>query len=106
MATDGEVFRDVMASLWKKRYNNLTAEERQGIHTAIEEMPPLSDPHGVLRGLRLAHKKTADAPTTAEQSSSMETFDLDNLYQVAEEYDKLCEKYRIGNNVRWSVKLG
>ena len=95
-----------MSSLWKGRYNNLTTEERQGVHAAIETQPPLSDPHGVLRRLRLAHKKTADAPTTAEQFSSMETFDLDNLNEVAEEYEKLSGKYREEEEIEMASKTG
>ena len=86
---DTEMFRTIMSSLWSERYKNLTTEERQGVHAAVEMQPEIADPHRVLQALKLAHKQMDD---TADEFPTMETFDLDNLDEVAKVYDELCRK--------------
>ena len=92
--TDTEKFRHAMSSLWTERYNKLTTEERQRLNAAIAAQPTISDPYSVLRVLKDAHKLMNDLGTTPDEVPPMETFDLDNLEEVAETYDELCQKYK------------
>lgn len=89
---DTEMFRTIMSSLWSERYTNLTTKERQGVHAAVEMQPEIADPHRVLQALKLAHKQIDDVSATADGFPTMETFDLDNLDEVAKVYDELCQK--------------
>ena len=92
--TDTEKFRQATSSLWTERYNKLTTEERQRLNAAIATQPIVSDPDSVLRVLKDAHKLMNDLGTTPDEVPPMETFNLDNLKEVAETYDELCQKYK------------
>ena len=75
-----------MKSIWMEPYNNLTPEERQSAHAAMETQPT--------EALKLAHKQMSDNVATADQSQSMDTFDLGNLDKVAKTYDHLSKMYK------------
>ena len=92
--TDTERLRTEVSALWKEKYNNLTTEERKEVHKAIKRSPMISDPRTVVQALNLANK-TEHVLIRANGVLPSETFDLANLDQVAEEYNKLCNKYKL-----------
>ena len=92
---EASTLRRAISSLWKERYDTLTASERQGVRSAIASSPAIADPLSVLRTLRRAHEHMGDVSTAvgmAGQFAAMEGFDLGNLDDVAEEYEELCLK--------------
>lgn len=93
--TGAETLRGEMISLWKDKYESLTMEQREEVLTAVSsETITILDPHSLLKELKLAQEQMMDVPATADEPSSMKTFALDNLDEVAEEYDELCQKYK------------
>ena len=69
------------------------------MRAAIASQPTIADPLSVLRTLRRAHESMGDVSTAvtagmAGQFAAMESFDLGNLDEVAEEYEELCLEYR------------
>lgn len=60
---------------------------------AAKGQPGIANPGSVLQGLLHAHKQLGDVPTIADQSTTMETFDLGNLEEEIEKYEELWQKY-------------
>lgn len=80
-----------MSSLWEERYNSLSTAERQKVDAGIKADPTKPDPDRVLRALQQAHKQMVEGPAAmADQVSSMDSFDLDKLDDVAKDYDEIC----------------
>ncbi|KAL9131929.1 MAG: hypothetical protein Q9175_006655 [Cornicularia normoerica] len=84
----------VMSSVWKEQYQNLTPEQKQRLHAAIDMHPAISEPQAVMRALKFAHKQMTDVPAMADQFQPMKTFDLGNLDEVAKTYDMRCKIYK------------
>ena len=83
-----------MSALWKERYANLTADARGRLRKTLESSPEFSDPRILVEKLQLVHKQMKDMPTTADDFPAKETFDLNDLDEVAEKYDELCQLYQ------------
>ena len=80
----------VMCSSCKEIQNNLPPAKAQKLCEFVGLLPTVSVPPVVKLALQLALKMMNDTPAIVDHYSPMETFDLDNLVEVAEEYDKLC----------------
>ena len=76
------------------KYNTLTPQEREKLHASIAMSPTIKNPKAVMQALTLAQKQMNDEPTMADDFPPMETFDLDNLDEVAKTYDGLCKGYK------------
>ena len=87
--TVAENLRAKVYASWKAKNNSLPTEEREKVHTAIKESPLILDP----QALHLVDKQLEDLLPTADKVPWKKTFDLADLDQVAEEYDKLCQNY-------------
>ena len=92
--TGTETLLAEMSSSWKEKYDSLTIEEHERVRAAIISQPTLSDPNSLLQALKLAYKQIKDMPAAADEPPSRKSFALDNLEEVAEEYDELCQKYK------------
>ncbi|CAD6591426.1 MAG: hypothetical protein ASARMPRED_005383 [Alectoria sarmentosa] len=91
---DYEKLSSVMTSSWMVKYNTLTPQEREKLHASIAMSPTIKNPKAVMQALTLAQKQMNDEPTMADDFPPMETFDLDNLDEVAKTYDGLCKGYK------------
>lgn len=91
---DYEKLSSVMTSPWIEKYNNLTPQEREKLHASIAMSPMIKNPKAVMQALTLAQKQMNDEPAKADDFPPMETFDLDNLDEVAKTYDGLCKGYQ------------
>lgn len=92
--TEYEKLSSVMTSSWIEKYKNLTPQERQKLHASIAMSPTIKNPKAVMQALTLALKQMNDEPAMADDLPPMETFDLDNLDEVAKTYDGLCKGYK------------
>ena len=93
--TGVEKLRTRMSALWKEKYNELTAEEREKADKALAEMPILSDPRSVVQELNLTTMRIKDALAATDEDKTKDTFDLADLDQVAEQYDERCGMYDV-----------
>lgn len=93
--TDAEKLRNRVSSLWEKTYDKLTNEEREKVQTAISMLPTTLDPRNVLESLHLADDQVQLVMSTDGEVEVKETFDLSGMNKVIEQYDKLCQKYKI-----------
>ena len=82
-----------MSTIWRDKFNKLTPKERLRLCAAIKKDPAILEP---TRALQLAHEQMSDETITADQLKSRDCFDLDNLEEVAETYDKVCQMYKDG----------
>lgn len=82
-----------ISSQWKEKYKIFPIEQQEDVRAAISSKTNLN-PYSTLKSLKLAHKQIMDVPATADEPSSIKTFALDNLDEVAEEYDELGQKYK------------
>ena len=89
--TGDTTFGIEMTSIWSENFNNLTPEEYQRMQASMKMQPPISNPS---EALKLAHKQMIDDAGTADQFPSIDTFDLDNLDEVAKTYDHLSKMYK------------
>lgn len=83
----------VICSSCKEMQNNLPLAKAQKLCEFVGLLPTVSVPPVVKLALQLALQMMNDTPAMVaiiDHFSPMETFDLDNLVKVAEEYDKLC----------------
>lgn len=103
--TGAETLRAEVSSLWKVKYATLTMEQREEVR-AVTASETNSNTHSLLKALKLAHQQIMDVPAMADEPSSMKTFALDNLGEVAKEYDELCQKYRNEEDRKMANSVG
>ena len=89
----GDEVSTVTCSSCKERRINFTAAKAQKLNAFSMSQPTVSVSVVVTQALELALKLMNDVPAMADQFPPMETFDLENLGEVAEAYDELCKKY-------------
>ena len=64
------------------------------MQAAIDRQPAISKPQAIMRALQLAHKQVTDVPAMDDQFQPTTTFNLGNLDEVAETYDRVCSGYK------------
>ena len=84
----------VPAIIKKEQDKKLTHAKKQELQAAINTQPAISKPQATTRALQLAHKQVTDAPAVDEQSQPTTVFNLDNLDEVTETYDRVCSEYK------------
>ena len=93
--TDAEKLRNRVSALCKRKYNNLSSEEREKVQTALEMLPTTLDPRSVLESLNLAEDQIKVVLSSDGAVIVKETFDLADLNKAIEQYDKLCQRYKL-----------
>ena len=105
--TDAEKLRARVSALWKRKYDNLSSEEHEKVQKAMEMLPTPLDPRSVLESLNLGEDQIAIVMSSDGEIMVKETFDLADLNKVAQEYDKLCVKYKLrGENQMAALAQG
>ena len=92
--TGAIVSSSVPAIIGKDRYKKLTHAQKQELQAAVNTQPAISKPQAITRALQRAHKQVTDAPAIDKQSQPTTAFNLDNLDEVAETYDRACSEYK------------
>ena len=82
----------VPAIIGKEQYKKLTHARKQELQAAIDTQPAISKSQAVTQALQLAHKQITDAPAIDKQPQPTTAFNLDNLDEVAETYDRACSE--------------
>ena len=91
---DDATSSSVPAIIGKEQYKKPTHPQKQELQAAIDRQPAISKPQAIKRALQLAHKQVTDVPAIDDHLQPTTTFNLDDLDEVAEAYDRVCSGFK------------